>query len=89
MLKNQGMQLNQQITFLSDGGQVVRDLQRYMSPNAEHILDWFHVTMRLTVMNQITKGLTNKPLKKGCEEELDSIKWYLWHGNTFKSLESI
>ena len=89
MLKNQGLQLNQQITFLSDGGDVVRDLQLYMSPNAEHILDWFHVTMRLTVMNQITKGLTNKSLKKDCEEELDSIKWYLWHGNTFKALESI
>jgi hypothetical protein len=89
MLKNQGLQLNQQITFLSDGGDVVRELQNYMSPNAEHILDWFHVTMRLTVMNQITKGLTNKSLKKDCEEELDSIKWYLWHGNTFKALESI
>ncbi len=41
-LKNQGFQLNQQITFLSDGGESVRDLQLYMSPQAEHVLDWFH-----------------------------------------------
>lgn len=35
MLKNQGLQMNQQISFLSDGGDTVRDLQTFMSPNAE------------------------------------------------------
>lgn len=89
MLKNQGLQMNQQISFLSDGGDTVRELQTFMSPNAEHILDWFHVTMRITVMKQIAKGLTNQDLQKDCEKELDSIKWYLWHGNTFKALKTI
>ena len=36
--------------FLSDGGDTVRDLQMYLSPESEHWLDWFHITMRLTVM---------------------------------------
>jgi hypothetical protein len=31
--------MNQQITFLSDGGDTVRDLQLYLNPQAEHILD--------------------------------------------------
>jgi len=35
--------MNQQLTFLSDGGDTVRDLQLYLSPEAEHLLDWFHV----------------------------------------------
>ena len=43
VLQSQGMQLNQQITFLSDGSDTVRDLQLSMSPEAEHILDWHHV----------------------------------------------
>ena len=43
VLKSQGFQLNQQLTFLSDGEDPVRDLQLYLSPEAEHILDWFHV----------------------------------------------
>jgi hypothetical protein len=43
MLQSQGHQLNQQITFLSDGGDTVRDLQLYLSPEAEHLLDWFHL----------------------------------------------
>lgn len=40
------MQFNQQVTFLSDDGEDVRDLQSYLNLEAEYILDWFHVTMR-------------------------------------------
>jgi hypothetical protein len=40
------MQDNQQITFLSDGADNVRDLQFIMHPEADHVLDWFHLTMR-------------------------------------------
>ncbi len=65
MLKSQGMQMNQQITFLSDGGDDVRNLQLYLSPFAEHILDWFHITMRLTVLGQLAKGVTQRPEPKG------------------------
>jgi hypothetical protein len=36
VLKSQAMQMNQQVTFLSDGGETVRDLQLYLSPKAEH-----------------------------------------------------
>jgi len=43
VLQSQGLQLNQQLTFLSDGGDTVRDLQLYLSPEAEHLLDWFHI----------------------------------------------
>jgi hypothetical protein len=49
--------MNQQVVFLSDGGDTVRDLQAYVSPESEHLLDWFHVTMRLTVRGQMIKGM--------------------------------
>jgi len=52
LLKVQGLQMNQAITFLSDGGDKVRDLQLYLSPLAEHLLDWFHLTMRITCARQ-------------------------------------
>ena len=35
VLKSQGMQMNQQITFLSDGGESVREVQLYLNPQAE------------------------------------------------------
>jgi hypothetical protein len=91
------MQMNQQIVFLSDGGETVRNLQLYLNPEAEHLLNWFHVTMRLTVLNQTAKGL---PTTVGTEDEkrelreptlkvLKSIKWYLWHGNTYEALQHL
>ncbi len=57
LLTAQGMQMNQQVTFLTDGGETVRDLPQYLNPLAEHLLDWFHITMRLTVLGQYAKGL--------------------------------
>ncbi len=42
MLESQGMQANQDITFLTDGGEEVRALTECISPCSEHVLDWFH-----------------------------------------------
>jgi transposase len=39
VLRSQGLQSNQEITFLTDGGDDVRGLARHMSPCADHILD--------------------------------------------------
>ena len=39
LLKSQGSQMNQQIVFLSDGGDTVRDMQAYLGPQSEHLLD--------------------------------------------------
>ncbi len=97
VLKSQGMQLNQQIVFLSDGGDTVRKLQLYLNPEAEHLLDWFHVTMRLTVLNQTAKGLPitfedddkKHELREPILKAIESIKWYLWHGNTYEALQHL
>lgn len=94
MLKSQGIQLNQQITFLSDGGDTVRELQTFLSPEAEYLLDWFHVTMRLTVLKQTAKGLPIKGwgLIEGKDKvitRLVQIKHFLWHGNVYKALRKI
>jgi hypothetical protein len=92
VLKSQGMQPNQQVTFLTDGGEDVRDLPLYLNPQAEHLLDWFHVTMRITLMGQLAKGLRshdNPKLAAELAEELERLKWYLWHGNVFLALQTI
>jgi len=60
LLHAQGMQANQQVTFFSDGGETVRTLPAYLHPEADHILDWFHITMRITVLQQCARGLYSK-----------------------------
>ena len=90
VLKSQGMQMNQQVTFLSDGGDNVRELQLYLNPQAEHLLDWFHITMRITVMKQMAKDPEIKPKwREKLLKRIESIKWYLWHGNVFEALQEI
>ena len=43
VLQSQDFQMNQEITFLADGDDTLRQLQLEMSPKATHILDWFHL----------------------------------------------
>jgi hypothetical protein len=97
LLKRQGMQPNQQVDFLSDGGEDVHNVQLYLNPQAEHLLDRFHLTMRLTVLSQTAKGLPERlgeeedkyELRTGGLKALERIKWYLWHGNVFQALNEL
>ncbi|MBA3946685.1 MAG: ISKra4 family transposase [Herpetosiphonaceae bacterium] len=87
LLTAQGLQMNQAITFLSDGGDTVRDLPLYLSPEANHLLDWFHVSMRLTVLVQGAKGLKREETRTSVLADLDRLKWFLWHGNLFRAFQ--
>ena len=98
VLRSQGMSMNQQVEFLSDGGEDVRNVQLYLNPEAEHLLDWFHLTMRLTVLLQTAKGVPEKIQDEDGEERelrpqalklLESVKWYLWHGDAFQALQKL
>ncbi|WP_234116745.1 ISKra4 family transposase [Citrobacter freundii] len=90
-LSAQGMQANQQIFFLSDGADNLRDLQFGMYPESTHVLDWFHITMRLKVLMQYARGLLVSDPEAGSKvlALLESIKRYLWHGNVVAALEHI
>lgn len=94
LLRSQGMQGNQQVTFFSDGGDTVRALPAYLHPEAEHVLDWFHLTMRITVLQQCARGLTTAQATAVADERslarrLESAKHYLWHGNSAMALECL
>ena len=100
LLRSQGMQDNQQVVFLTDGGEDVRDIPRYLNPQAEHYLDWFHITMRLTVLRQMTRSLPTPDPRQDYDDDapwipdpgqadrdLERAKHFLWHGNTFRAMD--
>src|SRR6266446_3003155 len=91
VLQSQGLQMNQEITFLSDGDDTLRKLQLEMSPMATHLLDWFHVTMRPTVLDQYGKGLVQCEAVGGeaIRNQIERLKWSLWHGQVDKALGTI
>ena len=66
----------------------MRGLQLSLNPPAEHLCDWLHVTMRLTVRGQYAHGWVPRDQKRGEEsqEKLARLTWSLWHGNVYKAL---
>jgi hypothetical protein len=103
VLKSQGMADNQQVTFLTDGGEDIRDIPCYLNPQAEHLLDWFHITMRIMVMTNMAKSLsppspdpdreltaeTATKLIAEVRADLERLRWFLWHGNVVRALQTV
>ncbi len=90
VLASQGYAPNQRLVLMSDGGESVRRLVSRISPEAEHVLDWFHITMRLTVLVQMTKGAC--PADAGWTgdrlRDLERLKWLLWHGHARHAVDA-
>lgn len=83
MLRGLGYQPKQKLIMLSDGGESVRTLSRRIGPEAEHVLDWFHVAMRVTALGQMVRGATlTEPCRDERLGELDRVKHLLWNGHT-------
>ncbi len=72
--------------------QVFGFLQLYLNPLAEHLLDWFLVSMKLTVMGQMNNGMQKveaRTLIKDLGKQLESLKHHLWNGNITQALRLI
>ncbi|MBF5094963.1 hypothetical protein F1643_11135 [Azospirillum sp. INR13] len=91
MLRSQGLQMNHDMILLTDGGDNLPALVDGYAPCTEHYLDWFHVTMPLTVLGQYAKGLAhhNAEEAEAIQTRLERIKWRLWHGDAREALTRI
>jgi hypothetical protein len=91
VLKSQGLQANQDVNFLTDGGEEIRALTEFVTPASEHALDRFHTTMRVTVLQQYARGIAHHDAAVGARllADLERIKWLLWNGNQHLARESI
>ena len=94
IFKDQAMVFHQPVTFVSDGGETVRGWPCRLHPGAEHVLDWFHITMRFTVLQQMAKSITipdtdGRELAEEPAKLLTSAKWFVWHGNVHRALERL
>lgn len=88
VLESQGILPRQHITFLCDGGDAVRELGAFVHPRSEHILDWFHVAMRIEQLLQTTRGVQGAE-KGEFLKNIERVKCFLWHGNVFRADETL
>ena len=78
--------------FFIDGGDDGREPSLYLKPRPEQYLDWLHLTRRITVMGQLTKGLRSREscsLAKTVLEDVERLKWFLWQGNPYRAPDTI
>ncbi|OWK19018.1 hypothetical protein AJ88_47120 [Mesorhizobium amorphae CCBAU 01583] len=77
--------------LLTDGGEEVRSLAEMIAPASTPVLDWFNITMRITVLRQFVQGLENHDEQAGQDllETLRRIKWHLRHRNVYRACDEI
>jgi hypothetical protein len=58
------------------GADNLRALQVYLNLHAEHVLDWFHIAMRLTVLKGYAKGAARyrREVAEKIQEVLEHIR---------------
>jgi len=77
------------ITVLTDGDAGLRAIHQHVAPRAEHVLDWFHIAMRFTNLQQLAKGVnaaTDGGVRSHALAELDRAKWRFWNGHIERGL---
>jgi len=83
------------VTILSDGAEGPRALGEAASVGpTHHVLDWFHLSMRVQHVNQAVKSwphATAVDRKEGVRlaETIERIRWRLWHGQVRRGLDLI
>jgi hypothetical protein len=73
------------VTVISDGEPALPNLVRYaVGGPVRHILDWWHISMRVKHVENAVKGLLQTKDFAGIpvlfERPAERLRWYLWHG---------
>src|ERR1700677_1342397 len=82
-MRRSGVNTSSSIPVLTDGDAGLRALQRRVAPEANHVLDWFHVGMRFENLKQVAKGisgLSEGALRNHALSEIERAKWRFWNG---------
>jgi hypothetical protein len=96
VLHELGATPNTPVTILSDGADGPRHLGEVASAGpTHHVLDWFHLSMRIQHVAQTVKGWpnsTDQDRREGaCLADVvdQHIRWRLWHGQVPRALDLI
>lgn len=87
-----GYQGKGEITVISDGAECLKRLKTALPQPATHILDWFHIAMKLRPIEQIAASVLRRPSPDAPDnlaETVESVRWLLWNGQTDRALDLI
>ncbi len=84
-LAAQGWLPGQKVTAISDGEAVLPNLVRAATREpVRHILDWFHLSMRMRPIEQMLLGLSSRDIQvrplQAAQASIERARQLLWHG---------
>jgi hypothetical protein len=90
-LRNQGWRAGASVTAISDGDSALPALVRSATKApVEHILDWFHLSMRVRHVEQTLLGLYALELVlEHAQVDVERLRHLLWNGHHEKASEAL
>jgi hypothetical protein len=76
----------------TDGDAGLRAIHRQSVPQAEHMLDWFHISMKFQNLKQFAKGInetTDAAVRDHALSQLERAKWRFWNGYTQRGIAAL
>jgi hypothetical protein len=95
LLVASGATSNTPVAIVSDGAEGPRQLGQSAAPGpTRHVLDWFHLSMRVqhaaqAVAGWMTAAPDNKERLADLARAVESVRWRLWHGQAQHALTLI
>ncbi|MFD1984307.1 ISKra4 family transposase [Mesorhizobium newzealandense] len=82
------------VTVISDGAEILKRLPRAMPKPTTHIIDWFHIAMKIQPMQQIADHIVRSrsgPFEAlpSIDREIRAVKWRLWHGRVDRAIRDL
>lgn len=82
------------VTVISDGEPALPNLVRgAVGGKVRHILDWWHISMRIQHVENAVKGLLQIRGFSGIpvlfKRPAETLRWYLWHGKVLTATTSL
>ncbi|SNY47976.1 hypothetical protein SAMN06297129_1293 [Pseudooceanicola antarcticus] len=86
-LKRQGYADQGEITVISDGAECLKRLAGMLPQPVTHILDWFHISMKVQPIAQLAATAPKHLSSFG--GRIERIRWRLWNGQAGRALSLI
>ena len=82
------------VAVISDGAEILKRLPRAMPKPTTHIIDWFHIAMKIQPMQQIADHIArSRPdepeTSPSIAQRVRAVKWRLWHGRINRAIRDL
>jgi hypothetical protein len=82
------------VAVISDGAEILKRLPRAMPKPTAHIIDWFHIAMKIQPMQQIADHMARSRPDEAeafppIARRIRAVKWRLWHGRVARAIRDL